>query len=74
MIIRWDELILRIIIWLVLEIVLNLLGFDDLADYTEFIIENKKTYVRQVYKKKSDPGMQKPFKKKIFFTTDRITL
>ncbi len=37
--IRWKILILKTIIWLVAEIVLNFLGLDNLADYSEFIFE-----------------------------------
>lgn len=41
--INWHELILKLLIWLMLEIWLNLLGFDDLADCSEFIFE--KNYI-----------------------------
>ena len=34
-----QNLFLKIVTWLVLEIALNLLGIDDLADYGEFISE-----------------------------------
>ncbi len=37
--IRWKILILKTIIWLVAEIVLNFLGLDNLADDSEFIFE-----------------------------------
>lgn len=33
----WKTLLVRIIIWLLLEIGLNFLGLDDLADYSEFL-------------------------------------
>ena len=39
--IRWQKLLVKISFWLVAEIFLNLLGIDDLADYSEFIYENK---------------------------------
>ena len=32
-------LLLRVSIWLIAEISLNLVGLDDLADYSEFIFE-----------------------------------
>jgi hypothetical protein len=35
----WRKSLVKVIIWLVLEIVLNFLGIDDLADYSEFIFE-----------------------------------
>ena len=34
---HWQELFLKLICWLALEIILNLIGLDDLADYSEFI-------------------------------------
>ena len=38
---RWKRLVLEITVWLVAEIVLNLLGLDNLADYSEFIFQSK---------------------------------
>lgn len=38
---RWKRLMLEITVWLVAEIVLNLLGLDNLADYSEFIFQSK---------------------------------
>jgi hypothetical protein len=32
---------MKITFWLAVEIVLTLLGIDDLADYSEFILNNK---------------------------------
>ncbi len=37
--VRWKTLLVRITVWLSLEIWLNLVGLDDLADYSEFIFE-----------------------------------
>lgn len=37
--IRWKELLVKLILWLSLEIILNVLGLDDLADCSEFIFE-----------------------------------
>ncbi len=37
--VRWKKLLARTAIWLVAEISLNLLGLDDLADYSEFLYE-----------------------------------
>ncbi|BAU64688.1 hypothetical protein STA3757_20610 [Stanieria sp. NIES-3757] len=31
----------KILIWVTAEIILNLIGLDDLADYSEFIFEHK---------------------------------
>lgn len=39
--VRWRKLFVKISFWLASEIVLNFLGIDDLADYSEFIFENK---------------------------------
>ena len=49
MTIQWHSLLFKILIWCALEIILTLLGFDDLADYSEFILENKRVYAEQVY-------------------------
>ncbi|MDJ0589801.1 MAG: hypothetical protein QNJ72_07365 [Pleurocapsa sp. MO_226.B13] len=35
----WKQSISRIIIWLAAEIILNCVGLDDLADYSEFVFE-----------------------------------
>ena len=35
-----NKLIAKIVIWLAAEILLNFLGIDDLADYSEFVFEN----------------------------------
>ena len=37
--VNWQKFWMRLIIFLTLEIVLNFLGLDDLADYSEFIFE-----------------------------------
>jgi hypothetical protein len=34
---RWQKLLLSITFWLATEIWFNLVGIDDLADYSEFI-------------------------------------
>jgi hypothetical protein len=33
----WKKLLVTITLWLVTEIILNLLGLDNLADYGEFV-------------------------------------
>jgi hypothetical protein len=38
-IMQWKKLLVRIVFWLSMEIVLSLLGLDDIADYSEFIFE-----------------------------------
>ncbi len=41
--IRWRKLLLKLTIWLVIEIVLNLMGLDDIADYSEFLFTHSNT-------------------------------
>lgn len=37
--IRWKLALGKFFVWLAAEVVLSLLGIDDLADYSEFIFE-----------------------------------
>lgn len=37
--IKWKVLLPKILIWLVIELILNCVGIDDLADYVEFVFE-----------------------------------
>ncbi|MBV6627832.1 MAG: hypothetical protein KI793_33740 [Rivularia sp. (in: Bacteria)] len=39
--VRWQKLFVKTSFWLATEILLNLIGIDDLADYSEFVYENK---------------------------------
>ncbi len=39
--IRWQKLLVKMSFWLAAEIFLNLIGIDDLADYSEFVFEKK---------------------------------
>ena len=41
--IQWHKLLLKLTIWLVVEIVLNLMGLDDMADYSEFLFTHSNT-------------------------------
>ncbi len=45
--IHWKILLSRIVVWLAAEISLSFLGLDDLADYSEFLYEEKYVLVRQ---------------------------
>ncbi|HEY9726607.1 MAG TPA: hypothetical protein V6D50_09185 [Chroococcales cyanobacterium] len=36
---QWQKILVKITFWLILEILLNLLGLDSLADYSEFVFE-----------------------------------
>jgi hypothetical protein len=38
---QWRKMWVKASIWLVTEIILNLLGLDNLADYSEFIFEQE---------------------------------
>jgi hypothetical protein len=38
--VQWKKVFVKTTIWLVTEIILNLVGLDNLADYSEFIFEN----------------------------------
>ena len=37
----WLKIIAKLTFWLVAEIVLNCMGIDDLADYSEFVFDKK---------------------------------
>lgn len=39
--INWQSLIMKICLWLLIEAVFNLIGIDDLADYSEFLLMPK---------------------------------
>lgn len=38
---QWKNRWVKVTIWLAIEIILNLLGLDNLADYSEFIFEQE---------------------------------
>lgn len=38
---QWKKIWVKTTIWLVTEIILNLLGLDNLADYSEFLFEKE---------------------------------
>ncbi len=42
---QWDKLLLKLTVWLALEVVLNLMGLDDMADYSEFIFTQGNTAI-----------------------------
>lgn len=37
--VRWKKFFFKLTFWLAMEICLNLLGLDDIADYSEFVFE-----------------------------------
>ena len=46
--IQWQKLVVKIFFWLLVEVVFSLIGIDDLADYSEFLLMPKITVSRQV--------------------------
>ena len=38
--VKWKKLLAKTVVWLAAEILLNFLGLDELADYSEFIYES----------------------------------
>lgn len=38
--IRWKQLVIRAAVWGVAELLLTFMGFDDLADYNEYVFQN----------------------------------
>jgi hypothetical protein len=41
--INWQQLITKILFWLLVEAIFNWIGIDDLADYSEFLLMPKVT-------------------------------
>lgn len=37
--VQWKTFLCKIILWLAAEILLNFVGLDDMADYSEFLFE-----------------------------------
>ncbi len=47
--VQWKKLLVKIIVWLAAEILLNFLGLDTLADYSEFVFVCDSTNVVVFY-------------------------
>ncbi len=47
---QWQKLFFKLMFWLVLEIILNLIGLDDVADYSEFIFSYGNVHLIQTKK------------------------
>ncbi|MEM8717687.1 MAG: hypothetical protein AAGE84_00050 [Cyanobacteria bacterium P01_G01_bin.39] len=47
--IKWQKLICKICFWLLAEAVFNLIGIDDLVDYSEFLSMPKATLKAEYY-------------------------
>lgn len=41
--VKWRKLLIRGSLWLTLEIILNCVGIDDMADYSEYVFERNQT-------------------------------
>ncbi len=41
--VKWKTLIAKVAVWIVLELILNLLGLDQLANYSEFLFHPRTT-------------------------------
>ena len=39
--VKWQKLLLKTSFWLTAEVVLSLIGLDNLADYSEYIFQNR---------------------------------
>ncbi|WP_201026063.1 hypothetical protein [Mastigocoleus testarum] len=39
--VRWKKLFLKTSVWLTAEIILTVVGLDNLADYSEFVLQNQ---------------------------------
>lgn len=46
--IHWPKFLLKILFWLSAEIALTCLGLDDLADYSEFLLQDRNTFLSPV--------------------------
>ena len=46
--VQWHRLLSQLTIWLVVEIILNLMGLDDVADYSEFVFTYSNTAIPSV--------------------------
>ncbi len=53
--IRWKRLLTKALIWLAAEIVLNTIGLDTLADYSEFVFEPNKIATQQSWLPSTPP-------------------
>ena len=46
--VKWKKLFVRLTVWAATEILLNCVGLDDLADYSEFIFERNSVVISQL--------------------------
>ncbi len=43
--IQWRKLVSKLLFWLTVEIILNLVGLDNMADYSEFLLGDRSVLV-----------------------------
>ena len=43
----WKELLLHLILWLTVELILNLTELNDLSNYSEFVLQQHKLELRR---------------------------
>ncbi len=43
----WKALLIRTTVWLAAEVMLSIIGLDDLADYSEYLFEGRHTNVAE---------------------------
>jgi hypothetical protein len=48
--IHWKTVLVKLIVWLAAEVILNLLGLDSLADYSEFLHDQEAISLSHLYK------------------------
>ena len=46
----WKQSLYRVMVWLAAEVILNCVGLDDLADYSEFIFERNTIDLERNYR------------------------
>lgn len=47
--VQWQKMVVKITVWVVAEIILNLIGLDNVADYTEFVFEQDMVILTDLY-------------------------
>ncbi len=47
--IRWKKLLTNSLVWITAEILLNCLGLDTIADYSEFVFDRNVIYINKIY-------------------------
>jgi hypothetical protein len=47
--VQWKKMVVKITVWVAAEIILNLIGLDNLANYTEFVYEQDMVILTDLY-------------------------